>query len=105
MRANDVHDSSVRRIDTITPDMIAPRSHEMTARKDRTNFRPVRIACRTVLESKDNIAKRTRRVRVQTVNASLVVQKARRCPRFLDESGFLTAGRAEPAAAAIGRGK
>ena len=33
LRANEVHDNSVRRIDTITPDIVAPRPHEF-ARSD-----------------------------------------------------------------------
>ncbi len=49
-RTIEVHDSKVRRIPSITPDMIYPnrRSHE----------------------SNDNILKRSRRVRVQTVNVN-----------------------------------
>lgn len=48
---NDVHASSVRRIATITPDMIAPKPHEVT---------PVReLHRRAVRESKNNIAKRS----------------------------------------------
>jgi hypothetical protein len=47
--------------------MIAPKSHEVPAGRD--------CAARDLHESKNNIASRTPGVRVQTVNANLVVQK------------------------------
>src|SRR4029077_12875265 len=48
LRASDEHDSRVRRIAAITPDMVCPK---------RTKLRPASPAGR---ESRDNIAKRTR---------------------------------------------
>jgi hypothetical protein len=65
LRANDVHDSSVRRIDTITPDIVAP---------DRTNLRAATPVAR---ESNDNTPTVTPAVRVQIVNAKAVPQKCR----------------------------
>jgi hypothetical protein len=60
-----VHDSNVRRIATITPDILGPkRKHEIC-----TQHFP------TTCESKDNIAKRTPGVRVQTVNGVLAGEK------------------------------
>jgi hypothetical protein len=64
LRANDVHDSRVRRIDTITPDMVCPKPHDITA-----------DANPAVRESINNIPNRTRPVRVQTVNANCVAKK------------------------------
>ena len=58
LRANDVHDNSVRRIDTITPDMNCPKPHDKNARR-----------VPAVRESNDNILFGSRPVRVQTVNA------------------------------------
>ena len=52
-RTIDVHDSRVRRIAPITPDMNDPNPSPSATR-----------------ESNDNIPKGTRRVRVQTVNAN-----------------------------------
>jgi hypothetical protein len=69
LHTSDVHDSSVRRIATITPDMIAPETDEKTARFRARRFPHQR-------ESNEDIAKRSRRVRVQTVNASFAVQKS-----------------------------
>jgi hypothetical protein len=40
LRANDVHDSKVRRIATITPDMVCPKPHDFAPgiqRKIRQN--------------------------------------------------------------------
>jgi hypothetical protein len=34
LRANDVHDSKVRRIDTITPDMVCPKPHDFAPGDD-----------------------------------------------------------------------
>jgi hypothetical protein len=62
-----VHDSRVRRIATITPDMVCPKPHD---------FSPG-VLDPTVRESNDNIPIRTRRVRVQTVNAN---RAAKKCP-------------------------
>ncbi len=59
LRASDVHDSRVRRIATITPDMVCPKTARLCARPDPA-----------VRESSDNIPKETRRVRVQTVNVN-----------------------------------
>jgi hypothetical protein len=39
-RANDVHDSKVRRIDAITPDMVCPKPHDF-APGARWNAKPV----------------------------------------------------------------
>jgi hypothetical protein len=64
LRASDVHDSKVRRIATITPDMFAP---------NRTTLRPAITPA--VRESNDNIPNRSRRVRVQTVNANPYAKK------------------------------
>src|ERR1700737_4361829 len=66
-----VHDSSVRRSSTITPDMVAPETDEETARFRARRFPHQR-------ESNQDIAKRSRAVRVQTVNADFAVQKSRR---------------------------
>ena len=65
LRASDVHDSRVRRIAAITPDMVCPKPHESTT--------GIQSAVR---ESDDNIPKGTRRVRVQTVNANRIAKKA-----------------------------
>jgi hypothetical protein len=53
-----VHDSRVRRIAAITPDMVCPKPHDSTPG-----------ASPAVRESYDNIPNGSRRVRVQTVNA------------------------------------
>jgi hypothetical protein len=67
LRASIVHDSSVRRIDPITPDILrAPEKHEFA----RGNFP-------TAHESSDNIANGTPGVRVQTVNGNRVGEKSR----------------------------
>jgi hypothetical protein len=60
-----VHDSRVRRIATITPDMVRPKPHD---------FAPdaIQLAAR---ESKDNIPNRTPRVRVQIVNVNRGAKK------------------------------
>jgi hypothetical protein len=46
LRANDVHDSKVRRIDAITPDMVCPKPHDF-APGTRLNAKPVPISCRS----------------------------------------------------------
>ena len=63
-RTSEVHDSKVRRITAITPDMFAPKPHDDTTGKS--------IAVR---ESANNILKRSRRVRVQTVNGNPAMEK------------------------------
>ena len=65
-RASDVHDSSVRRIDTITPDINCPKPHDNAPG-----------AYPAVRESNDNIPNGSQRVRVQTVNAKLHRKKMR----------------------------
>jgi hypothetical protein len=67
---SDVHDNNVRRIATITPDMVAPETDEETARFRARRFPHQR-------ESNEDIAKRSRRVRVQTVNANFAGAKKR----------------------------
>ena len=74
LRTSDVHDSSVRRIDTITPDIVRPKPH---------NFTPGVYAA--VRESNDNIPFGSRPVRVQTVNAKLRREK---CGIKLDRRDF-----------------
>ncbi len=58
LRASEVHDSRVRRIAAITPDMVCPKPHDYTPG-----------ASPAVRESYDNIPNGSQRVRVQTVNA------------------------------------
>ena len=67
LRASDVHDSKVRRIATITPDMVCPKPHDFTPG-----------AFPAVRESNDNIPNGSRPVRVQTVNAKPHREKMRR---------------------------
>jgi hypothetical protein len=74
LRASDEHDSRVRRIATITPDMVCPKPHDFTPGDDPT-----------VRESIDNIPNGSRRVRVQTVNAN---SAAKKCGIKLDRSDF-----------------
>jgi hypothetical protein len=66
LRASDVHDSKVRRIAAITPDMVCPKPHNSTPG-----------ATSAVRESNDNIPNGSRRVRVQTVNAKPCREKSR----------------------------
>src|ERR1700761_311747 len=86
---SEVHDSSVRRSATITPDMIAPETDQKTARFRARRFPHQR-------ESNQDIAKRTRPVRVQTVNANFAVQKRGSAARS-------ASGRTIATAAAVGR--
>ena len=65
-RASDVHDSSVRRIDTITPDFNCPNPHDNTPG-----------AYPAVREANDNIPNGSPPVRVQTVNAKRHGEKMR----------------------------
>src|SRR6202035_6190507 len=66
LRASDVHDSRVRRIAAITPDMVCPKTARLHDRR-----------MTTVRESRDNIPKGSWRVRVQTVNANPGTEKCR----------------------------
>jgi len=64
-RTSDVHDSKVRRIAAITPDMVSPKPHDSTTGVQST-----------VRESTDNIPFGSRAVRVQIVNANRIAKKA-----------------------------
>src|SRR6185312_2542442 len=76
LRASDEHDSSVRRIDPITPDILrAPRQHQFA-----------RGIFPTARESKDNIAKGTPGVRVQTVNGAGEKSGQARVPKAIGRS-------------------
>src|SRR6185312_6153733 len=78
LRASEEHDSSVRRIDPITPDILrAPRQHQFA-----------RGIFPTARESKDNIAKGTPGVRVQTVNGDGAGEKSgqARVPKAIGRS-------------------
>src|SRR5205085_11765546 len=98
LRASDVHDSSVRRIATITPDMVAPRPHKST-RPART-----RLARRSRIETqypqRESTGKspdRERRTRHM---------KMRGLAQFCkNEFAFLPSGRPKAAAAAISGGQ
>jgi hypothetical protein len=60
----DVHDSKVRRITAITPDMFAPKPHDDTTGTSLA-----------VRESTTIMLKRTRGGRVQTVNGNPAMEK------------------------------
>src|ERR1700733_1142378 len=78
LRANDVHDSKVRRIDAITPDMVCPKPHDFAPGARLTQSRYLFLAVRApVRESNDNILNGSRPVRVQIVNAKPHREKMR----------------------------
>ena len=76
-RTNEVHDSKVRRIATITPDdMVCPKPHNSEP-GERSDAKLVSIFAdrASVRESSDNIPNGSRPVRVQIVNAKLHREK------------------------------
>src|SRR3954454_3666988 len=78
LRASGGHDSRVRRIATITPDIVRPKPHDFAPGAPQAAVR----------ESKDNISNGTRRVRVQIVNANPDPKKATFPRLSRDETRF-----------------